>query len=258
MRRAYLHCLILAGLVVLLMTSACGTAVPAAPTPAATSTQAPPTLTATATTPPTATPQPTSTPNLAATQKVDERQAVLQKYVDAGYIDGTAGKFEELNDFHEEWAQLRWYQWWPIHSAGRLYGDLVFHGQFQWQTALRTSDLSGCGIVFGVQPNSDHYAVFVDRTRIAFMMSRGDKVYQVGKTSGSGRLSIEEPAQADVTVIVKGETSYVLVNGEATKYTLSQDQSSRGEFAYSLLSGTNKDYGTRCEITDAYIWEPQK
>ncbi len=242
----------------LLVSTACSAAAAPTPTAAPSSTPVPPTLTATATTPPTSTPRPTATPNLAATQQIEARQAILQKYVDAGYIDSTAGKFEELNEFHEEWPQLHWYQWWPIHSAGRQYGDLVFQAHFKWQTAIRTSDLSGCGIVFGVQPNSDHYAVFIDRARIAFMMNRGNKVYQVGKTSGTGRLNIQEPTEADVAVIIKGATSYVLVDGQATKYTLSADQSSSGEFAYSLLSGTNKDFGTRCDITDAYLWEPQK
>lgn len=237
---------------------ACSSAAAPTPTAAPTNTPLPPTATATATMPPTSTPKPTATPNLAATQQMEARQTSLQKYVDAGYIDSTAGKFEELNDFHEEWAQLHWYQWWPIHSAGRQYGDVVFQGHFKWATAMSTSDLSGCGIVFGVQPNSDHYAVFIDKARIAFMMNRGNKVYQVGKTSGSGRLSIQDPTEADVAVIIKGGTSYVLVNGDVTRYTLSADQSSSGEFAYSLLSGTNKDFGTRCDITDAYIWEPQK
>jgi hypothetical protein len=32
------------------------------------------------------------------------------------------------------------------------------------------------------------------------------------------------------------------------------DQSTKGDFALSLLSGTNKDYGTRCEISDMILW----
>ena len=238
-------------LALLLASTACASATPAA-TP--TSTPAPPT--ATATTPPTSTPRPTATPNLAATQQIQTRQAVLQSYADAGYLKSTDGDFEEVLDFHEEWAQLHWYQWWPVHSSPTNYGDLVFQGHFKWATALKTSDLSGCGIVFGVQPNGDHYAVFLDKSRIAFLMSRGGKTYQVGKTSGSGRLNIQEPTEADVAIIVQGATSYVLVNGSPTKYTLSADQNSAGEFALSLLSGTNKDYGTRCDITNAYIWQP--
>jgi hypothetical protein len=239
----------------LLVSVACGSATPA---PVPTSTPVPVIVTATATTQPTSTPPPTATPNIAATQEMDARQKLLQSYVDAGYISSTAGKFEELLDFHEEWPQLNWYQYWRIHSSPTQYGDLVFQAHFAWQTATRTSDLSGCGILFGLQPNKDHYAVFIDKGRIAFMMARGGTSYQVGKTRGTGRLSIQEPAEADVAVIVKGAMSYVLVNGDATQYTLSADQSSAGEFALSLLSGTNKDYGTRCDITHAYLWLPDE
>lgn len=236
---------------------ACSSAVAPTAVPP-TSTSALPTLTATATAPPTSTPKPTATPDLAATQKADARLTLLQTYADKGYITTTSGEFEDLDDFHEEWAQLYWYKWWPIHDQATTYGDLLFHGHYNWATAARTSDLSGCGIVFGIQPNNDHYAVFIDKARIFFQMSRGGTAYAVGKTSGSGRLNLQEPAEADVDVIVQGQTAYVVVNGQATRYTLSADQSTEGEFALSLLSGTNKDFGTKCDITDAYLWLPQE
>lgn len=245
--------------VLLAVSLACAGTTPAAP-PTATATAVPPTAaaTATATLKPTSTPRPTATPNLAATQEMDARLQLLQTYVDAGYISSTTGEFEDIEDFHQEWPQLNWYQWWPLHRTTTNYGDLVFKAHFDWQTATRTSDLSGCGIVFGVQPNGDHYAVFIDKARIAFLMNRGGTAYQVGKTSGSGRLNIAEPTQADVAVIIKGASAYVLVDGVPTRYTLSADQPSSGEFALSLLSGTNKDFGTRCNITDAYIWTPNE
>ncbi len=243
--------------VLLAVSLACSaTAAPtAAPVP--TSTPAPPTLTATATLKPTSTPRPTATPNLAATEQANVRQKLLQSFVDAGYMPSASGNFEAVNEFHEEWPQLNWYQWWPL-EEGKQYGDLVFHGHFAWETAIKTSDLSGCGVLFGVQPNTDHYAVFLDKARIAFLMSRGGNVYEVGKTRGSGRPNIAEPAEADVSLIVRGAKAYVLVNDTPTEYTLSADQSSSGEFALSLLSGTNRDFGTRCNITDAYIWTPSK
>jgi hypothetical protein len=241
--------------ILLLVSLACSAT--AAPTPVPTATPAPPTLTATATLKPTSTPRPTATPNLAATAEANARQELLQSYVEAGYIPSASGKFESVDEFHEEWPQLNWYQWWPL-PDGKDYGDLVFRGHFAWETAMKTSDLSGCGVLFGVQPNNDHYAVFIDKARIAFFMSRGGKVYEVGKTRGSGRPNIAEPAEADVSVIVQGAKAYEVVNDVPTQYTLSADQSSSGEFALSLLSGTNRDFGTRCDITDAYIWTPGK
>ncbi len=226
------------------------TAVPSTATPL------PPSATATATTPPTETALPTATANLAATEQADARLKTLQTFADKGYIKSTQGEFEDIADFREEWPQLGWYQWWYIHDSPTEYGDLVFQGHFKWTTATSTPELSGCGVVFGIQSNEDHYAVFIDKSRIAFLMSRGGDVYEVGKTSGSGTLNIQQPYEADVAVIVRGQIGYVIVNGKATKYTLSADQSSAGQFALSLLSGTNKDYGTRCDITNAYLWQP--
>ncbi len=244
--------------VLVTLSLACSIGVPAATAVPPTATPAPPTATATATTPPTETALPTATANLAATEQADARLKTLQGFADKGYIESTVGDFEEIQDFHQEWAQLGWYQWWYIHDSPTQYGDLVFHGKFKWSTATSTPELSGCGVVFGIQSNEDHYAMFIDKSRIAFLMSRGGDVYEVGKTSGSGTLNIQQPYEADVALIVRAQTSYVVVNGKATKYTLSADQSSAGEFGLSLLSGTNKDYGTRCEITDAYLWLPSE
>ncbi len=240
-----------------LVSLACGAAVPSA-APTNTAVPPTPTLAATITPVPTWTPPPSATPDLAATQEIESRQAMLQAYADKGYIPSASGDFAEIDDFHEEWAKLGWYQFWPIDDPAQEYGDLVFHGHFAWEAASSTPELSGCGIIFGLQPNMDHYAVFVDRGRIAFMMTRGGKAYQVGKTSGSGRLNLQAPFAADVDVIIQGATTYVVVNGAATRYTLSADQTSKGVFALSLLSGTNKDYGTRCSITNAYLWLPQE
>ena len=61
-------------------------------------------------------------------------------------------------------------------------------------------------------------------------------------------------AEADVIVAVKDKSSFVSINGDVTEYTLSADQTTHGKFAFSILSGTNKDYGTRCEMTDNMLW----
>ncbi len=99
-------------LVLILISLACGSAQP-------TPTQLP---TATVTVVPSQTPKPsptsrpTKTPNLAATQRVDDLNAVAQDYFDNGYLTTPNGKFTELDDFVEEWAQLGWYQWWELES----------------------------------------------------------------------------------------------------------------------------------------------
>ena len=80
-------------------------------------------------------------------------------------------------------------------------------------------------------------------------------------TRGTGRVDFgnpfDQPVEADFTLIVKGTSAYVLVDGELLgEYTLAQSKNLRGGLGLTLLSGTNKDFGTRCEMTDIHVWTP--
>jgi len=235
-------------LIVVLLVSALACSGGGAVVPESTETPLP---TSTNTPKPTATPRPTKTPNLVATRQHEEFQSLLQTFEENGYIESTDGSIVELDPFKESWAQINWYQWWTLTETD---GDFVFEGHLEWTTASSTPEDSGCGIVFGVQDNNDHYAVFLANSRIVFLMARGTYSYEVGKTQGSGRANFDNPAEADFAVAAKGQSAYVSVNGDVTQYTLSADQTTEGDIGLSLLSGTNRDYGTRCEMTDMMLW----
>ncbi len=133
---------------------------------------------------------------------------------------------------------------------------------FKWSTVVVTPNVSGCGFVFAVQESGDHYAVFLDKSRILFLGNdssrNGSYSYEVGKTKGSGRVKFDNPAEADFTLIVKDKYAYVLVDGELNaEYTLSKTQPIDGALGLTILSGTNKDYGTRCEMTNLHVWVPK-
>ncbi|MCI0553078.1 MAG: hypothetical protein L0287_19195 [Anaerolineae bacterium] len=150
----------------ILVSSSCSTSV-AEPTSTSTpKVTATITLTPTNTPSPTATPRPTRTPNLTATQRAEEYNAEVQKYFDLGYLETTEGRFVKYNDFNEEWAQLRWYQWWTLDDKA---SDFLMSAHFKWSSAYRNADVSGCGFVFAIQDNNDHFAVFLDRTQIRFL-----------------------------------------------------------------------------------------
>ena len=244
--------------------SACSfSAVEPTSTPAPTDTPAPTatnTATPTNTPRPSPTPRPTQTPNLAATQKYEEFNAETQKYFDLGYINSTDGQVVEFDDFGYDWAQLGWYNWVPL---GESVSDFYISAHFKWESAYRNADLSGCGILFAIQDNGDHYAVFLDRSEILFLNADSASSYsrRVGLTRGTTRVKFDNPAdnpvEADFTVIVNGTYAYILVDGEVIgEYTLAQSKILRGDVGLSLLSGTNKDYGTRCEMTDIHIFIP--
>lgn len=232
----------------------------AAPAPEPTSTPLPtntPQPTPTTTSTPTATPKPTKTPNLAATQHIEEFQAEAQSYFDQGFLTTADGNFKDVNDFRSDWAQLGWYQWELLSSEAN---DFYMSGHFKWQSAYKNADTSGCGFVFSVQENGDHYAVFLDRSQVLFLVTDSALGYSkhVGTTRGTGRVKFDMPAEANFTVIVKGAYAYVLVNNEVVgEYTLSQSRPLTGRLGLTVLSGTNKDYGTRCEMTKLHFWTPK-
>lgn len=244
-----------------LVQSACGATATEAPTstPQPTATN---TLTPTATFTPTATPRPTQTPNLAATAHADELNAEAQKYVELGYLASADGKFKEYDDFNEEWAQLGWYNWWLLPDQA---SNFYMTAHFKWSSAYRNAEVSGCGFLFAIQQNGDHYAIFLDRTQILFLVADQSTSYsrKVGLTRGTGRVKFDNPAdtpqEADFTIIVKDSSAYVLVNNELVgEYTLAQSKVLEGNLGLTLLSGTNKDFGTRCEMTNIHVFIPNE
>jgi hypothetical protein len=162
-----------------------------------------------------------------------------------------------LDDFSYDWAQLGWYRHFPLPDSA---SDFFLSAHFEWNSAFQNSDISGCGFIFGVQPNNDHYAVFLDRQNVLFLITDARLGFSkpVSPTRGTGIVKFDYPAEADFTLIVKGTYAYVLVNGEVVgEYTLAQSRLARGGLALTVLSGTNKDYGTRCEMTDLHLWTPE-
>jgi hypothetical protein len=244
--------------VLLLASLACATAQPAASSTNAPQPTVTKTITPTKTARPSATPRPTLTPNLAATQRVEELSAEVQAFYEKGYLATTDGRFTELDDFSADRAQLGSYAWLVFEDAA---SDFFMSAHFKWDSASKNSDISGCGFVFGVQPNDDHYAVFLDRTNIEFRIRNLSLGYstRVKPTRVVGKVKFDYPAEADFTLIVKGARAYVLVNGEVVnEYTLLQGRPLSGHVGLAVLSGTNKDYGTHCEMTNLHLWVPNK
>lgn len=246
--------------------SACGAiAQPPTSTPAPTNTPqstATITLTPTNTPRPSPTPRPTKTPNLAATERMDEFNSQTQFYFEKGYLTSADGEIKEIDDFSYDWAQLGWYNWWALDEEA---SDFYMSAHVKWSSAYRSADTSGCGFLFAIQDNGDHYAVFLDQSRIFFLNADQSSGYSkaVGLTRGTGRVKFDNPAdspqEADFSVIVNGTYTYVLVNDEVIgEYTLAKSKVLRGDIGLSLLSGTNKDYGTRCEMTDIHVWIPNR
>ena len=244
----------------ILISLACLTAQPvptdsAEPTATATETAAP---TATPTPRPSPTLRPTQTPDLAATQHIADLNAEVKAFYDKGYLAKTEGQFIEVGDFSYDWAQLGWYKPLLLKTSA---SDFFMSAHFKWHSAIKSADISGCGFLFDVQPNTDHYAVFLDQSKVFFLIT--DHAHGFSKpmspTRGNGRVKFDYPAEADFTLIVKDAYAYVLVNNQVVgEYTLAQSRSMHGELGLTVLSGTNRDYGTHCEMTKLHLWIPEE
>jgi hypothetical protein len=239
--------------VFILVSLACGTTqVTPTPEPTATVTSIP-----TNTPIPTVTPTPTSTPDVAATQRVDEFYTKAQDYYNKGYLATPDGYFIEYEDYFNEWAEIGWYN---AKKLENKVSDFFMSAHLKWESAYKNANVSGCGFVFALQDNNDHYAVFLDRAQVFFLnaeLSHGGAL-AIGTTRGSGLVNFTPPAEADLTLIVKDSYAYVLVNNELVgEYTLTKSRSLDGNLGLTVLSGTNKGYGTRCIMTNIHVWIPQ-
>ena len=259
MHHKSLHTLMSFVFLLVLVSLACATSQPT-PTLAPTNTLEPTateTVVPTNTPRPSPTPRPTQTPNLAATERAEELNAEVQEYFEKGYLATTEGRFREMEDFSYEWAQLGYYNWLPLRDSA---SDFFLSAHFKWDSAFKNSDISGCGFIFGLQPNDDHYAVFLDRQKVLFLITDLTVGFSrpVSPTRGTGVVKFDYPAEADFTLIVNDAYAYVLVDGEVVgEYTLAQSRLAKGGLGLTVLSGTNRDYGTRCEMTNLHLWLPE-
>jgi len=202
---------------------------------------------------PTATARPSPTPNAAATERYDELFSQVQEFKDQGYIPSTEGKYVEVKDYLGQFAQLGWLNW--SYEKEIILENFVYTATINWSTAVDTSEVSGCGVVFDIQEDTGYYGVILDKSRIYFTSATKSFYYELGKTRGSGRISFGNPAEAKFSLAVFEDHAFVYVDDEFIgEYTLSKDKPLRGKFAYGIISGTNRSFGTRCEIANARIW----
>ena len=225
-------------------------------TPTITLTSSPP-PTATLTLTPTKTPKPTATPNLAATQRVEEFSALVQKYYDAGQISTTDGKYTELDDYQDESALKLQYSW---TETGITAKNFIVRADFEWSNAVNTVNTSGCGFVYRVQPNQDHYLIILDAfsgVKLASSTDRG--TYSMGSPQhGDKKISDfgSGPYHATFTLIVNDFKTYVYINDvyygeyELLDYRITDS----GTLAAAVLSAASEGYGTRCKMTNVQAW----
>ena len=247
--KAFVWCLMLVGVVQLGCATLAPTTEPEVVTMVVTSTPrlvtaTPAPATATATRRP-----PTPTPTVSPLET--EMEALVQSLADDGYVSSTSGTYHELEDFDETWAQLNWYEWW---ETGFEPADFVISAHTQWDSASDKADWwnSGCGFVFRELGADDHFLAYLSMEGYVTLSEVRDGKYIELGYNRYGKVDTPE-GEADVVLVVEGPMLHFFVNGERV-YSRPGISDRPGKLGLTLLSGTNKGYGTRCEMEDVGLW----
>ena len=170
-----------------------------------------------------------------------------------GILSSSSGKVKELSDFSQEWAQMNWYTYYRTGSSPQ---DFIIRADASWESASDKANWwnSGCGFVFREEDVYNHYLAYLDLNGFTHI-----DVVRNGNYSNLGRSNISYPLErpadgANIMLIAQGSNLYFFVDG----YLMHSRQNmtfEEGNLALTLLSGTNKDFGTRCEMTNIEVWE---
>jgi Tol biopolymer transport system component len=181
-----------------------------------------------------------------------EMKDVVNLLYREGLIDTNQGQSVSLRDYRDEWAQLGWYAY---SRTGRKPQDFVIRADATWESASETADWwgSGCGLVFREKDEDNHYLAFLGMDGVAQISKwYGGYQYLIGRSQV--RYPLETPKDgANIMLAVQGDNFKFFVNG---LLVLTERDSSldSGNLALTLLSGTNKDFGTRCEMSNIELW----
>ena len=176
---------------------------------------------------------------------------LAQQMVNDGYLSSAEGRFMPFPDFDQEWAQLGWYSYW---RTGLDYDNMLVHTKFTWETASDKADWwnSGCGFVFRETDVDNHYMIFLALDGNVYMTRFKSGNYKFLTSGHYGKVDIPK-GSAEITFVMEGSWFTFFVNGEKVLHY--QDTTfPNGNFALTLNSGTNKDFGTRCQMEGTEFW----
>ena len=197
-----------------------------------------------------------------ATSTAQPLADTVQRLVSEGYLSQGGGYYEPLLDFFREWAQINWYQW---YATGKAPTDFVVRAEVVWQSASDKANWfnSGCGFVFRETPRAgaddliNHYLAYLGLDGVVYMSRQLDSQFTALGEARYGRVTLPD-GQANIMLAVEGSTFHFFVNDE---HVLTREDGflTSGALSYTLLSGTNRDFGTRCEMTSVGLWwlEPE-
>jgi hypothetical protein len=245
--------------VLVLSVLACSVA-PTNPTPTTVPTSAPSATHAPAAT---AAPQATATRRPTASPTVNPAQAEVEDLQASGMV-GVGGHFVPVQTtFTISEARNGYWIWYPIEDGGS-HQDFAIGADISWEAASESSNWWNTGCGFFVRPRDDDGlgGYFVAQTAdglpwllwwkpgaqyLVDLLRPASYDYYAGASAG------KRTGSQHIVAIAQGPTLRFLVDGEQKIYR--DDTAEQAGFIGAVVvSGTNKDYGTRCEFSNLWLY----
>jgi hypothetical protein len=188
-----------------------------------------------------------------STAQANDMYQLIEKLQQDGDITSNAGQYYKIDDFSGNWAQLNFYQGW---ATGHKASDFVLRAHTAWESASKTANWyeAGCGFRFREMDGNNHYMIF---------LALDSNVYLIGYVDGNlrqfGRGAAPKinhlKGEADIVLIAQGDHFIYYVNGQKVFDRNNSALSGEGDLNFSIVSGTNKGFGTKCDITNVELWK---
>ncbi|MDX1437381.1 MAG: hypothetical protein R3335_11250 [Anaerolineales bacterium] len=186
-----------------------------------------------------------------STAMADTFFETVQGLYDGGIISSTGGEYVRFFDFNQSWAQLGWYRFFPTGISEK---NFVLRTDASWRSASDKADwwTSGCGFVFREDEEINHYVTYLGLDGRVYLGRVINDAFQMLGSSYYGPVGTPD-GDAEIMLVVEDENIFVFVNGERVIFRQDRAHES-GNLHFTLVSGTNKDYGTQCKMEDIDIW----
>lgn len=188
-----------------------------------------------------------------ATAQAQPLADLVEELRDEGYVYADVGTYYPLDDFDESWAMINFFDAWRTDYAP---ADFVLNADISWDSASDTANWfnSGCGFIFRSNRNSSgFYVVFLTLDGYVNLQHWNDAGPRSLGFSYYGRLDLPD-GNANMTLVAEGSSIRVFINDRLVHSRIDTKLES-GELAYTLLSGTNAGFGTRCIFENVGLWE---
>jgi hypothetical protein len=199
---------------------------------------------------PTIMPTFTITPDLTA--QAVPMAGIAQQLFDANLITTANGTYYHLSDFFSSWNQTNSYQ---KTYSGYSMPNFILRADASWQTFENSGNWadSGCGIVFHEDDTESHYLVVFTTGGQAKLTRR---IYGGSNYLGASyRYEVDrDNPQAKIMLVVEDNWITLFINDQEL-YRKQHAFLETGKLAFTVISGSTIDYGTRCTLSNVDLWE---